>query len=93
MVKKSNGKWCKCMDFTNLNKTCPKDYYPLPKIDHLVDATAGFEFLSSLDANFTYHQILMHLKDEEKIIFITEKRTYCYRVIPFGLKNTRATYQ
>lgn len=82
-----------CVDFTDLNKAYPKDSYPLPKIDKLMDSTAGYEFLSSLDAYSRYHQIPIHPTDEEKTSFITERGTYCYRVMPFGLKNTGATYQ
>jgi hypothetical protein len=93
MVKKANNKWQMCVDFIDLNKACSKDNYPLPKIDKLVDSTAGYEFLNSLDAYSRYHQILMHLADEEKTSFITKRGTYCYRVMPFGLKNVGATYQ
>jgi hypothetical protein len=93
IVKKSNGKWRMCVDFTDLNKACPKDSYPLPRIDRLVDATMGFKFLSSLDANSGYHQIPMYPEDEEKTTFITKSGTYYYRVIPFGLKNAKTTYQ
>jgi uncharacterized membrane protein YkvI len=82
-----------CIDFTNLNKVYPKDSYPLPKINHLVDAMEGFEFLSSLDVYSGYHQILMHLEDEEKTAFIIEFSIYCYKVMQLGLKNARATYQ
>nr|KYP55078.1 Retrovirus-related Pol polyprotein from transposon 297 family [Cajanus cajan] len=93
MVKKSNGKWRMCTDYTNLNKACPKDAYPLPNIDRLVDGAFGHKFLSFLDAYSGYNQIRMHLQDEEKIAFITETANYCYRVMPFGLKNAGATYQ
>ena len=93
MVKKANGKWRVCVDFTDLNKACPKDSYPLPRIDRLVDDTSGYALLSFLDAFSGYHQISMYPPDEEKTAFITEKGTYCYRVMPFGLKNAGATYQ
>jgi transcription antitermination factor NusA-like protein len=93
MVKKSNDKCWMCVDFIDLNKAYSKDSYSLLKIDHLVDATVGFEFLSSLNANSSYHQVLMHPKDEEKTTFITETMTYCCRAMPFRLKNTGATYQ
>ena len=62
-----------CMDFTDLNKTCPKDNFPLPKIDKLINSTIGFEFLNSLDANLRYYKILIHLKDKEKMSFIIER--------------------
>ena len=77
----------------DLNKACPKDCYPLPRIDLLVDATAGHSLLSFMDAYSRYNQIRMHLGDEEKTSFTTNWGTYCYRVMPFGLKNARATYQ
>ena len=93
MVKKSNGKWQMCVDYTDLNKACPKDSYPLPSIDGLVDAASGFRFLSFLDAYSGYNQIPMHPLDEEKTTFITPMGNYCYRVMPFGLKNVGATYQ
>ncbi|KAH9751207.1 Ribonuclease H [Citrus sinensis] len=93
MVKKANGKWRMCVDFTDLNKACPKDSFPLPRIDQLVDATAGHELLSFMDAYSGYNQIRMHEPDQEKIVFITDRGLYCYKVMPFGLKNARATYQ
>jgi hypothetical protein len=73
MVKMANNKWRMCVDFTDLNKACPKDNYPLYKIDKLVDLTAGYEFLSSLDAYFKYHQIPIHPTNEEKMSFISER--------------------
>ncbi|XP_077217943.1 uncharacterized protein LOC143852446 [Tasmannia lanceolata] len=93
MVKKSNGKWRTCIDFTDLNKACPKDSYPLPKIDQLIDATAGHELLSFMDAFSGYNQIRMYESDIPKTSFVTDQGTYCYRVMPFGLKNAGATYQ
>ncbi|XP_020235170.1 uncharacterized protein LOC109815012 [Cajanus cajan] len=93
MVKKPNGKWRMCTDYTNLNKACPKDAYPLPNIDRLVDGASGHKVLSFLDAYLGYNQIRMHPHDEEKTAFITDSANYCYRVMPFGLKNAGATYQ
>ena len=93
VVKKRNGKWRVCVDFTDLNKACPKDSYPLPNIDHLVESTAGNEMLTFMDAFSGYNQIMMHPDDREKTAFITYRRIYCYKVIPFGLKNAWATYQ
>ncbi|XP_015955674.1 uncharacterized protein LOC107480066 [Arachis duranensis] len=93
MVKKSNGKWRMCVDFTDLNKACPKDAYPLPCIDNLVDNSCGFGSLSFMDAYSGYNQILMHPSDQEKTAFITEYGNHCYNVMPFGLKNAGATYQ
>uniref|UniRef100_A0A2N9GHZ5 RNA-directed DNA polymerase n=1 Tax=Fagus sylvatica TaxID=28930 RepID=A0A2N9GHZ5_FAGSY len=93
VVKKKNGKWRVCIDFTDLNKACPKDPFPLPKIDQLVDATAGHQRMSFLDAFQGYHQIAMNPVDEEKTAFITPRGIFCYKVMPFGLKNAGATYQ
>ncbi|XP_062088902.1 uncharacterized protein LOC133795468 [Humulus lupulus] len=93
VVPKKNGKWRVCIDFIDLNKACPKDSFPLPHIDMMVDATAGHELLSFMDAFSGYNQILMHPEDQEKTSFITERGTYCYKVMPFGLKNAGATYQ
>ena len=81
------------MDYTDLNKACPKDCYPLPRIDRLVDATSRHKLLSLMDAYSGYNQIRMSKKDEEHTSFITDMGTYCYRVMPFGLKNAGATYQ
>ncbi|XP_072087342.1 uncharacterized protein [Arachis hypogaea] len=93
MVRKNLGKWRMCVDFTDLNKACPKDGYPLPNIDRLVDDTSGFPVLSFMDAYSGYNQILMHPDDEEKTAFITDQGNFCYKVMPFGLKNAGATYQ
>ena len=93
VVPKKNGKHRVCIDFTDLNKACPNDSFPLPHIDSLVDATSGHELLSFMDAFSGYNQILMHPEDQEKTAFITERGTYCYKVMPFGLKNAEATYQ
>jgi hypothetical protein len=82
-----------CVDFTDLNKACPKDSFPLPRIDALADSTSGYELLSFMDAFSGYNQILMHLEDREKTAFITDRGLYCYKVMPFGLKNAGATYQ
>ncbi|KAI5345569.1 hypothetical protein L3X38_013446 [Prunus dulcis] len=93
MVRKSTGGWRMCQDYTDLNKACPKDSFPLPRIDQLVDATAGHELLSFMDAYSGYNQIFMHPPDSEHTAFITDKGLYCYNVMPFGLKNAGATYQ
>ena len=92
-VKKPNGKWRLCIDFTDVNKACPKDSFPLPRIDLIVDATVGHELLSFMDAFSGYNQINMDPGDQEKTSFVTAQGTYCYRVMPFGLKNAGATYQ
>ena len=93
LVKKANGKWRLCIDFTDINKACPKDTFPLPRIDLIVDATASHELLSFMDAFSSYNQIIMDPDDQEKTSFVTTQGTYCYRVMPFGLKNAGATYQ
>ena len=93
LVKKANGKWRLCIEFTDINKACLKDSFPLPRIDLIVDATAGHEILSFMDAFSGYNQISMDPDDQEKTSFVTAQGTYCYRVMPFGLKNAGATYQ
>ena len=93
MVKKSNKKWQMCVDYTDLNKVCPKDLYPLPSINGLVDATSDFRLLTFMDTYSGYNQILMCHLDEEKTAFITPMANYYYKVMPFSLKNVGATYQ
>ena len=93
MVKKSNGKWRMCVDFTNLNRACPKDSYPLPRIDTLVYSTAKHKLLSFMDAFSSYNQIKMNEEDQEKTSFVTSQRLFCYKVMSFGLKNAGAMYQ
>ena len=92
-VKKANGKWRLCIDFTDVNRACPKDSFPLPRINLIVDATAGHELLSFMDAFSGYNQIIMDPSDQEKTSFVNGQGTYCYQVMPFGLKNAGATYQ
>ena len=93
VVKKKNGKWRVCVDFTDLIKAYPKDPFPLPRIDQLVDATVGHPRMSFLDAFQGYHQILLALDDQEKTSFVTSIGNYHYKVMPFGLKNAGSTYQ
>ena len=93
LVPKKGSKWRVCVDYTNLNEAFPKDSFPLPRIDQIVDTTAGHGILSFLDAFFGYHQIPMHSPNVEKTTFITSHRLHCYNVMSFGLKNARATYQ
>ena len=73
LVKKANGKWRMCMDFTDLNKACPKDSFPLPTIDQLVDSTAGHKVLTFIDTFSGYNQIRMAKEDQEKTSFITSQ--------------------
>uniref|UniRef100_A0A2N9EI37 Reverse transcriptase domain-containing protein n=1 Tax=Fagus sylvatica TaxID=28930 RepID=A0A2N9EI37_FAGSY len=93
MVKKANGKWRMCVDFTDLNKACPKDSFPLPRIDKLVNSTTGHKLLTFMDAFSGHNQIVMDKADQEKTSFITSRGLFCYKVMPFGLKNAGATYQ
>ena len=91
MVKK-NEKWWMRVDFTDQNKCCPKDPYPLPRIDKLVDIAAWCEVMSLLDYFSRYHQICLNPEDEEKTSFITPGGTYCYRRTPEGLQNIGPTF-
>jgi hypothetical protein len=93
LVKKKGGKWRMCVDYIGLNKACPKVPYPLPRIDQIVDSTAGCETLSFLDAYSGYHQIKMKESDQLATSFITPFGMYCYTTMPFGLRNAGATYQ
>ncbi|GKA86595.1 reverse transcriptase domain-containing protein [Tanacetum coccineum] len=93
MVKKHDGSWRMCVDFTDLNKACPQDYYPLLKIDWKVESLYGYLFKCFLDAYKGYHQIYMAESDEEKTAFHTSQGVYCYTKMPFGLKNASAAYQ
>ncbi|GJQ93086.1 reverse transcriptase domain-containing protein [Tanacetum coccineum] len=93
MVKKTDGTWRMCIDFTSLNKACPKDSYPLPDIDQKIESMEGFKLKCFLDAYKGYHQIRMAKEDEEKTSFHTEQGTFCYEKMSFGLKNAGATYQ
>ncbi|KAK7279755.1 hypothetical protein RJT34_24812 [Clitoria ternatea] len=93
MVRKSNGKWRICIDYVDLNHCCPKDPYPLPNIDRMVDDSSGYQYLSFMDAYSGYNQISMCEEDQEKTAFINDRGVFCYTVMPFGLKNAGATYQ
>jgi hypothetical protein len=82
-----------CVDYTGLNKACPKHPFPLPRVDRIVDSTLGCEALSFLDAYSGYHQIMTKESDQLVTSFVTPIRTYCYITMLFGLKNTGAMYQ
>ena len=82
-----------CIDYTCLNKACPNDPFALPRINQVIDSTAGCEILSFLDATTGYHQIKLAIADQIKMTFITPFGAYCYITMSFGLKNGGATYQ
>ena len=93
LVKKPNGKWRTCFDFSDLNKACPKNSFPLPRIDQLVDSAASHAFLIIMDAYSGYNQISVYGPDQENTSFITDKGLYCYIRMPFRLLNAGAIYQ
>jgi hypothetical protein len=94
LVPKKNTKVLRmCVDYTGLNKACPKNPFPLPRIDQVIDSTAGSELLCFLDAYSGYHQIKMKESDQLATSFVTPYGTYCYVTMPFGLKNAGAIYQ
>ena len=92
-VKKKNGQIRCCVDYRNLNRACPKDEFPLPNMDLLIDSVAGSIMFSFMDRFSGYNKIRMALKDVEKIAFRTPICNFYYTVMPFGLKNAGATYQ
>jgi hypothetical protein len=87
LVEKPDEFWRMCIDYTSLNKACPKDEYSLPHICQIIDSTTSCELLSFLDAYSVYHQISLAIDDEEKTTFITPFRIFCYIKMAFGLKN------
>jgi len=93
LVKKSNGKWRMCVDYTDLNRAGPKDAYHLPNIDKLVDNSSGYKLLSFTDAYSGYNQIPMAEEDKKKTAFMTKSGNYYYNVMPFSLRNVGAAYQ
>ena len=93
LIRKKSGKWRMCVDYTGLKKACPKDPFPLPCIDQVVDSTFGCETLCFLDAYSGYHQIAMKEFDQLMTSFITPFGSFCYVSMSFGLKNAGATYQ
>lgn len=93
LVKKSNGKWRMCIDYSDLNKACPKDFYPLPNIDQLIDSTTGNELLSFMYAFSGYNQIKLAEQDQDDTAFITHKGVFGFKVTAFGLLKVGATFQ
>jgi hypothetical protein len=93
MVKKANEKWKMCIDFTDLNKACLKDEFPLPRIDSLINAAVTSELMNLLDCYSGYHQIWMKKEYELKTSFITPSGTYCYLWMPEGLKNAGGSFR
>ena len=93
VVKKKSRKWIVCVDFTDLNKAWSKDPFTIPRIAQLVDTTIGHSRMSFLEAFQRYHQIPLALADPEKTTLLTLTGNYYYRVMPFGLKNARSTFQ
>jgi putative transposase len=84
--KKTGGLWM-CIDYTDLNKHCSKDPFPLPHIDQVVESTVGSVLLFFLDCYSGYHQMALNPDDEDKTKFITPHDIYCYKVMTFGLKT------
>ena len=92
VVLKNEGKWRVCIDFTNLNEACPKDSFPLPCINQIVDATLRHKMILFMDVFFCYNHIPMYPLNSEKTTFITSLWTFDYNVMPFSLKNAKTTY-
>jgi hypothetical protein len=91
--KKNSDEWKMCVDYTDLDKHCPKDPFGLPRIDQVTDSTAGCDLLYFLDCYSGYHQIAIKEEDQDKTAFITLFGAYCYTTMSFRLKNAGATYQ
>jgi hypothetical protein len=92
LVLNKTVQWRMFIDYTDLNRHCPKDPFPLPRIDQVVDSTAGSTLLCFLDCYSGYHQIALKVSDQDKTTFITSHNIYCYTTMTFGLKNAGATY-
>jgi hypothetical protein len=93
LVPKKTGRWGMCIDYTDLNRHCPKDPFPLPRINQVVDSTAGSVLLYFLDCYSGHHQIALKVSDLVKTAFIMPHDIYCYTTMTFGLKNAGVTYQ
>jgi hypothetical protein len=92
VLKKNSNEWRMCVDYTNLDKHYPKDPFGLPRIDQVIDSTAGCDLLCFLDCYSVYHQIAIKEEDQENTVFITPFGAYCYTTVSFGLQNAGATY-
>jgi hypothetical protein len=93
LVPKKTGQWRMCIEYTDLNRHCPKDLFPLPRINQVINSTAGSILLCFLDCYSGYHQIALKVSDQDKTTFITPHDIYCYTAMTFNLKNAGATYQ
>ena len=93
VLKQNNNEWRMCVDYTDINKHCPKDPFGLPRIDQVIDSRAGCVLLSFLDCYLGYHQIALKEEDQIKTAFITPFGAYAYKTMSFGLKNAGATCQ
>ncbi|KAL0400060.1 UNVERIFIED_CONTAM: hypothetical protein Sradi_2349300 [Sesamum radiatum] len=82
-----------CIDFRDLNKACPKDFYPLPRINQLVDSTSDCELLSIMDVSQGYHQIMLAPEDRKRVSFVMTADMFCYVAMSFGLKTAGTPYQ
>lgn len=91
--KEKQRKWRMCVDYSDLNRACLKDFYPLPNIDQLIDLTAGHGMLSFLDAFAGYNQIKLAKEDQDNTTFITHKGVFAFTVLPLGLLNIGVTFQ
>ena len=92
-VTKPTGEMWVCTDFHDINNAYPKDDFPLPNIDMIVDSITRHDMLSFMDGFFSYNQILINPNDHHKIAFTTPWGNFCWNVIPLGIKNAGATYQ
>ena len=92
-VPKKDGKVRMCVNYKDLNRASLKENFPLPHIDTVVDNTMKNSLFSFIDGFSEYNQIRMAFEDCEKTTFVTMWGTFCYKVMPFGLKNAGATYQ
>lgn len=91
LVKESTGKWMMCVDFRDIDKVCPKDCYPIPLIDQLVDVTSVHELISFMDTYYEYNKIRTTINDASQSAFYADSDIYNYAVMPFWFINAGAT--